>query len=463
MKTSHAQALRSFARDLQWLLALRLGVQLATVWFFVWGVVVLALRIVGLQNGFRLALGLLGIIPIILFTGIYSRRLQPEFARLRASYDHLNACGGIVMAQESGDMSAWFDQLPEATVPKFRWHNGRALMLLFVSALFATITLLLPDRLTRFSLHHSLEVGQVVQQLQAEVKTLSQEKIVDDKKAAELEKQLAQLQKDASGFDPDKTWEALDHIKQADADAAKQAMDEATAKTESLATAETVVKAMQQAADDGMNPATASQAAQDLATMLDAAKLQDGIFDNKIPPELLASMNGLNQEQMKKLLQTLAANQGSLKSMAGDLANMKMIDPATLSKLEAAGQGYDPAALADYLSHCKGGDDDELFSWLAHPGKGGPGGGGPEADMTWKDGTSEKDLKFQEHALPPAAKLSDAQIVAVSKAAPQLSGEDVAEQHGALADAAASGGSAHAQVILPEQRQAVQNFFKRDQ
>ena len=30
-------------RDLQWLLALRLGVQLATVWFFVWGVVVLAL------------------------------------------------------------------------------------------------------------------------------------------------------------------------------------------------------------------------------------------------------------------------------------------------------------------------------------------------------------------------------------------------------------------------------------
>ena len=83
--------------------------------------------------------------------------------------------------------------------------------------------------------------------------------------------------------------------------------------------------------------------------------------------------------------------------------------------------------------------------------------------MTWKDGASEKDLKFHEHALPPAAKLSDAQIVAVSKAAPQLSGEDVAEQHGALADAAASGGSAHAQVILPEQRQAVQNFFKRDQ
>jgi hypothetical protein len=82
--------------------------------------------------------------------------------------------------------------------------------------------------------------------------------------------------------------------------------------------------------------------------------------------------------------------------------------------------------------------------------------------MTWNDGASEKDLKFQEHALPPAARLSDAQLVGVSKAAPQLTGNDVSAQHGALDNAAASGGSARAQVILPEQRQAVQNYFKRD-
>ena len=462
MKTSHARALRSFARDLQWLLALRLGVQLATVWFFVWGVVVLALRILGLQNPFWLAAGLLGIIPIILFSVIYSRRLQPEFARLRASYDLLNACGGMVMAEESAEMSAWLDQLPPAAVPQLSWHNGRAMFLLLISTLFVLVALLLPERLTHFSIHRSLEVGQVVQQLQAEVKTLALEKIVDDKKAAELQKQLAQLQNDASGFDPDKTWEALDHIKQADSDAAKQAMAEATTKTESLEKAETLAKAMEEAADNGMDPAMASQAAQDLAMMLDAAKLEDGIFNNKIPPELLAGLNGLNKEQMQKLLQALQASRDSLKSMAGDLANLKMIDAASLAKMEAASQGYDAAALADYLAHCKGGGDDELFSWLAHPGKGGPGGGGPAADMTWKDGTSEKDLKFQAHALPPAAKLSDAQIVAVSKAAPQLSGGDVSEQPGALGDAAASGGSAHAQVILPEQRQAVQTFFKRE-
>lgn len=466
MKISHARALQSYAQALQRLLALRLGVQLVTAWFFIWGVVVLALRIFGLQNVFRLALGILVIVPLILFAVFYARRLNPEFARLRASYDRLNECGGIVMAQESGDMSAWFNRLPDAVVPKFRWHGGRALFLLLVATFFLAITLLLPERLTRFSLHRSLEVGQVVQQLQAEVKTLAQEKIVDDKKSAELEKQLAQLQNDASGFDPDKTWEALDHIKQADADAAKAAMDEAMTKNEALAKAETLAKAMQQAADNGMEPAVAAEAAQDLATMLDEAKLEDGILNNKIPPELLSGLTGLkglNQEQLQKLMQALQANQNALQSMAGDLANMKMIDPATLAKMQAAGDGFDTAGLADYLAHCKGGSgDDELFSWFEHPGKGGPGGGGPEADMTWKDGSSEKDLKFQAHALPPAAKLSSAQIVGVSRAAPQLSDNDVTVQHGALADAAAGGGSAHAQVILPEQRQAVQNFFKRD-
>jgi hypothetical protein len=54
-------------------------------------------------------------------------------------------------------------------------------------------------------------------------------------------------------------------------------------------------------------------------------------------------------------------------------------------------------------------------------------------------------------------------MVGISKAAPQLSANDVSVQHGALDNAAASGGSGNTQVILPEHRQAVQNFFKRDE
>ena len=459
MKTSHPKAIQSLARDLQRVLATRLGVQMVTVWFFVWGVVVLALRIFGTQNSFWLALGLLGVVPLALLAVWRANKQRPAFTKIRANYDRLNACGGIIMSEEAADMGAWQAQLPETAVPKFRWQSGRPLLLLGVSALFAVATLLLPERLTRFSNHAPLEIGQIVGQLQTEVKVLAQEKIIDDKKADDLQKQLSQLQKDSSSYDPSKTWEALDHIKQSNSDAARQAAEEALTKMESLSQAETMTLATQQAADSGMDGTTASQAAQDLASMLNAAKLEDGILNEKIPPELLAGLNGLNKEQLEKLLQALKLNKDSLNKTVGNLANLKLIDAATLAKCLSAGQCTNAAALAAYLGSCTNGCDSAVCYLL---GKGGPGGGGPAAPMTWDNNTSEQNQKFQEHTLPPATQLSDAQLVGVSRAAPQLSGSDVSAQHGALDNAVAGGGSAHSQVVLPEQRQAVRNFFKRE-
>ena len=460
MKNTHAIALQSFARDLQWLLTLRLAVQFATAWFFIWGIVILALRILGFQNVFSLAVGLLGVVPLVLLASWRAKKQRVPFERIRASYDQLNACGGIIMSAEMADMDAWMGQLPEASLPKFRWESGRALLLLTISITFVIVALLLPNRLTDLTGRRSLEVGQIIQQLQTEVTALSQEKIIDAQKAADLQKQLSQLQNDSQGYDPGKTWEALDHIKQSDSDEAQQAAQEALDKTTSLTEAETLAKAMEQASDSGMDATTASQASQDLASMLNAAKLDNGLLNLQIPSQLLSGLNGLNKEQMDKLLQSLEANKGLLSMDISNLADLKMIDPGELAKLEAAGQCDNPGALADYLSTCTNGCDSAML--CMRPGKGGPGRGGPEAPMTWSDGASEKNLKFQEHTLPPAAHLSDAQLVGVSKSAPQLVGSDVVTRHGALDNTAASGGAAHAQLILPEQRQVVQNYFKRD-
>ncbi len=464
MTTTHPQALNVFARKLAWILMLRRAVRWMSVWFFVWGALVLAARIASAPFAEWLALGVLGCVPLAIFAAIWERRRLPGFSQIRASYDQLAECGGLMMSEEAAEMSAWHAQLPTAAVPGMRWQGGRALLVLAVSALFVAVTLLLPERFTQLA-HRPLEIGQIVDQLQAEVKTLAQEKIVDDKKAEELQKQLSQLQKDSTGFDPNKTWEALDHIKQANSDLAKQAAEEALKKTESLTQAETLAKAMQQAADAGMDKATASVAAQDLASLLNAAKLEEGILNGKIPPELLANLDGLNKEQMEKLVKALELNKGSLSKTMADLAKLKLIDPAALEKMKGACKDGNYAALSDYLSHCQGGkcDSELLFSWLRKSCKGGPGGGGPEAEMTWDNDTSEKDQKFQEHTLPPASKLDDAQLVNVSKAAPELSANNLVVGHGALDNAVAGGGSAHSQTILPEHRQAVQKFFKREE
>jgi hypothetical protein len=459
MKSPHAKALHAFARDLQWLLALRATVQMATVWFFVWGIVILALRFFGRESALWLGVGLGGVVPVMGLAVWRANRQRAAFTHIRANYDRLNGCGGIIMAEEAADMSAWVGQLPEAAVPRFRWQSGRALFFLGVSALFGATALLLPERLAHFAGRRPLEIGQVVGQLQAEVKTLAQEKILDEKKEKDLQKQLNQLQKDSLGYDPDKTWEALDHIKQSNAEEAKQAAAEALTKTDKLTEAETMAAAMEDAAASGMSEATASQAAQDLASMLNAAKLEEGLLNGKIPPELLSSLNGLNKQQLEKLLQAIKFNKSSLGRTVTNLANLKMIDASLLSQCEHAGQCHNPNALAEYLSSCTNAcNEAECWSLC----RAGLARGGPGAPMTWADGASERDLKFQEHALPPAARLSDAQLIGVSKSAPPLTSGDAAPSHGALDNAAASGGAAHMQFILPEQRQAVRTFFNRD-
>ena len=442
------------------MLVLRLAVSLATLWFFVWGVVILAMRFFGIQNLSWLTLGLAGVLPLALAARWWAKKKCAPLGTIRAAYDHLNKCGGLIMSAEIAQVETWLGRLPDAAVPRVRWHSGRGLLSLCVSALFVALALLLPSRLTRLSFRHPLEVGQIVQQLQAEVNVLAQEKIINNEKSADLQKQLSQVQNDSLGYDPSKTWEALDHIKQSDADEAQRAAQEAITKTTVMTEAETLAKAMDKASDSGMDATTASQAAKDLAAMLNDAKLENGLLNSQISPELLAGLNGLNKEQIEKLLQALEFKKGLLNMDISNLANLKMIDPAMLAKLAAAGECNNPEALAEYLSTCTNGCD--LAMLCRRPGNGGPGGGGPEAPMTWSGGASEKDLKFQEHALPPASRLSDAQLVGVSKAEPQLAGGDISVQHGALNNAAASGGAAHSQVILPEQRQVVQNYFKRD-
>ena len=470
MSLSHHNALTHFAARITRLLMFRRAVQWLTVWFFIWGAITLAVRMAGFNQTYWLALGIFIALPAIVFAALRARREIPAFAKVRASYDQLNACGGVVMAGEAADTCAWFEQLAPASVPELHWHSARALWLLLVAAGFAATALLLPERLTHLGTQRHLEINQIVEQLKAEVQTLAQEKIVDDKKSEDLQKQLAQVEKDASAYDPNKTWEALDHIKQANSDAAKQAAEEAVKKTESLTQAETLAKAMEMAAENGMEPATAAQAAQDLASLLNAAKLEEGVLSGKIPPALLKNLSGLqglNQEQMEKLMKALAANKGALSNTMSNLANLKMIDAAALAKMQQAGEKSKSncEGLALYLSQCKGGgkcDSDILFSWLLKRGRGEPGGGGPEAPMDWDNDTSEQNVKFQEHTLPASQHMNDAQIVGVSKAAPELAKADASAEHGALDNAAAGGGSAHAQVILPEHRQAVQKFFKRE-
>lgn len=461
MSATHPRALRAFGRRVSMVLTLRCAVQWVVLWFCVWGVVILVARFTGWGHRDWLVAGILGFLPLVIFAGVREHLRRPPFLKLRATYDRLNACGGVMMAEEVSDMTVWYERLSPAVIPALRWHSGKSMLMLGAAALFLAVALLVPERFARLGRARPLEIGQIVQDLQVEVEALKEEKIIEEKKAEDLHLQLSQMEKRATGLDPGKTWEALDHIKESNTEAARQAAEEASSKMTELAQAETLANALTLAAEMGMSSDTANRGAQELAAMINSAKIEEGLLKGRIPAELLSGLTQFNKEEMEALLKSLAFNKSSLSNTVARLAKLKLIDPALLAKCNKAGQCRGCKGLAEYLSSCTNACE-SICAVATCYGRGGVTRGRGDAPMTWTDGASEEGAKFKEEALPPATQLSDAQVVGLSRAAPELSADDVTAASGALLSAAGSGGSAHSQIILPRHRPAVQRFFKRE-
>jgi hypothetical protein len=98
------------------------------------------------------------------------------------------------------------------------------------------------------------------------------------------------------------------------------------------------------------------------------------------------------------------------------------------------------------------------------PGKGGRGGGGPPAAMTWSKGADKAGAAFKESVLPPGAvaSLKESRLVGRSVGAPRAEPSGHGSSGGALGAARAGAGSARTQVILPEHQRTVNRYFSRE-
>jgi hypothetical protein len=460
--TTHARAVRRFARKLALLLACRAGVRWAAPWFFAWGAIVLAARIAGGGNERWMWAGLAGFLPLAILAAIRDLRRHVRMPGLRAAYDGINRCGGIVMAGDAADTSGWMSVTPPPATPGLCWRWQPASAALAVSLLFVLVALSLPDRVARLGMRRPLEIGSLVGELKNEVALLKEEKILEPEKARDLEQQLGRLKEQSSAADPNRTWEALDHIKESNSSLAQQAAEESLTKMTRLSQAETLASALQSARESGMAAETATQAARDLAGMLRDARLEDGLVKGQIPPDLLSNLDGLSPKEMADLIAAIELNKGQLGRTLTNLANLRLVDAKVLSQCRNAGQCRNPGALAEFLSQCT--NQSESFAQLAACyGRGGVSRDEPaDTPMTWKDESPDQGARFKEEALPPASQLSDSQLAGVSRSAPELDTNAVVAGPGALANAAAGGGAAHTRPVLPRYKHAVQQFFKRD-
>ena len=460
--------LRAFSRRLLWACALRTALRWMAWWCVLWGVATMAARISMVAAPAAIAWGLLGSVPVAVAALIYEWRRRPGETALRAVCDRHNHAGGLVMAGAAASAAGWDRQLPALAVPAVRWQGRRTLSFFFAALLFAALTLAIPDRYAALGRQRALDIGQTVEELETQIQALQDEKILKDQKAAELKQELAKLADTATGNDPAKTWEALDHLKSANTDLAKQAAEEAIAKTAKLTQAETLAAATSKLPDTAAGHEAATKAMQELAALLQSAKLEAGLLGVELPPGLLeaAKAGGLTPEQIKDLVKQLQANKGQLSNSLKKLSELKLIDPSQLGKCDKAGQCPNPDGLAAFLAE-NGSQTEGLLLLLEQycAGKGGvsedPPGNTP---MTLGDPSSEEGAKFKPQVLPPSslASLANAQRIGLSKSAPEVTGTRETAQSGALAGASAGGGEAQVQVILPRHKAAVQRFFKRE-
>jgi len=463
---TYTKAIRSVRSKIAAFLLLRRMVTFVTVWGFLWGLVVLVLRgAVGVPL-LPLVWGSAGLlVPIGLAVGL-TLRCMPSRTAVRALLDRMSGCGGLLMAAEDRDIGRWERQIPSLSTPSLRWRNVRCWGLFAAATVFVLVSFLVPRRFAAIGSSHALDVGKEVEKLAAQIETLEEEEIIEPSRAESLEEKLTQLRLEASGEDPVKTWESLDHLEEIVAQTAREAAEDALGKTERLTQAETLAEGLAEGAA-GMDPQLMAEAMRELADMVERAAEETDLFEGKLSSELMnfCKAGSLSPEQLGEISAALRLYKGDIARCLGRLCRAGLIDIETVRVCEELGE-FDSTGLAAFLAENKDiGSVCELVGlWCEGlPGRGGVTRGRGDAPMTWSDGTSEEGATFKEQSLPPAAvaALKENLLVGVSIAAPSVADGVEASKVEALADAVAGGGAAHTQTILPRHRGAVKRYFER--
>ncbi|MFO0878541.1 MAG: hypothetical protein U0840_14470 [Gemmataceae bacterium] len=458
------KSIEQFRTQLGLLYLLKYSFAALTVWAFVLGVAIFALRNCTYLNIEELLWGLASLPLALLPAAWLAARRLPAPNQVRAALDRHAQCGGLLMAGAEQSLGDWQGQLPEVHLPTLRWRSGRSLLLLSLGTAFLAAAYLLPSWAAQFG-GGLLDVGKEAEKLSKQIDVLEKEKVLDQQRAGDMKANLEQVRKEARGKDPIKTLESLDHLQDLANKAAQQTAESATKKMEDLGRVEVFTKAMDKLASK-MDKAQLAEAMNEMAALARKAADENEFLESGLDAETLEAIRNstLTPEQAKKLMEALKNAKQGTKEKIGRLVKAKLLKPEDLEKCDKAGE-CDCEGLAAYLK--ENGAKSDLTDALAQSEEGGKGGvtrGPGPAKLNFGDESSEEGAKFKEEELPPSElqAMKKSQITNLTAGAPQpdksRSGRSAG---GALAGAQAGGGSATTQVVLPRHRGAVQRYFDR--
>ena len=369
------------------------------------------------------------------------------------------------MAAESVELGNWRRQMPLIRLPRLHWHGGGAWARFAGAVLFVCISFLIPQRFVEISKAQPLDVREEVKQLADGIDVLKEEEIIELVQAETLEDKLDQLQAEASGDDPVKTWEALDHLADTLSQESANAAQEALSETERLTEAETLSEGLINEGSE-MDAALLAESMAALSGLVQEAAQENASLAAQLP-DLKDDASSLTLEQLKTISEVLRLTKGDIYDQLVKLHEVNLIDLETLKACEKLGE-CDSAGLAAFLAEnadsksvveCIGG-------WCQGIGRGvgrGMGRGPGDAPMAWTESTTEEGAKFKAEALPLSdiASLEDSEIVGLSIGAPSVNTSSDPSQSGGLSGATTGGGSSFTQTVLPRHKAAVKRYFER--
>ena len=451
------KAIHKFRTKMAALLILKKTLTIVTVWGLVWGTVVIVLRATIGMPRLPLLVGVVGLILAIGCAIVLALRQVPTRTALRASLDKHSGAGGLMMAAETVELGNWRKQMPSIRLPRLRWHGGVSWARFAGAVLFVCISFLIPQRFVEISKAQPLDIREEVKQLADGIDVLKEEEIIELVEAETLEAKLDQLQVEASGEDPVKTWEALDHLADTLSQESANAAQEALSETERLTEAETL--------SEGLINEGSEMAAELLAESMAALSglVQEAAQENELLaaqlPDLKSDANSLTPDQLKAISEALRLTKSDIYDRLAELHAANLIDLKTLKALEKLGQ-CDSDGLAAFLA--ENADSMSIVQCIGGWCRGinrGPG----HAPMTWTEGTTEEDAEFKAEALPLSdiASLEDSELVGLSIGAPSVETSNLSPESGGLSGATAGGGSSVTQTVLPRHKGAVKRYFER--
>ena len=477
--TDPSSVLQALAGKVQFMMAYRTLLRWSVVGLMVAGVVVLAIRFKGYdpKDLWEWFAGAWGILAVSAF--VHSYRHKPNTGRLLAALDQQNNAGGILMASGEADARSWENKMDPLELPKIRWESGRSWLGMGIASIFVAAAFFIPMKYARLLAEPPLEISQQVERLREQIDVLEKERVLPRDDADGKRKELEQIEKQASGFNPSKTWEALDALQRNNQQLAQQAAAEAQSQIDAINEASLLGQALDMLPKNLQNQQALEQGLQMMGGLLDQLAKQGTLDPSKLPPGLQKAAEEAMKQiakggmpdagQVAQMMKALEGNKGELLQMAQALAQKGLLpNPGDFMNGLQPGKGegmrgLDPDALGNFLGQNQAGDFGQMARELLQgiPGRGGITRGPGHAELEFSNDSDAAGSEFKEQYLGLSAPITDAEILGVTVTAPEVTGGEAILGKGALDSANAGRGNAITAPILPRHRSAVKSFFDR--